>query len=148
MMGDWFWKRPEDLAPQPELPAPPKPRFDRQRFDQDCFEAESKIELLMDHGGMPDTGLPYDPRIVLIKGIFYAYAAGLESERRLDPWLRSLIRGLLDNPGAAVLGCEVAKAGYLAMGRPMRGAAFASLASVILRRYGLLRPRLSLPSGD
>ena len=145
VMGDWFWKRPEDLAPPP---APPKPHFDRQRFDQDCFEAETKIELLMDQGGMPDTGIPYDPRIVLIKGLFYAYAEGLEPERRIYPSVRALIRGLLDNPGAAVLGCEVAKAGYLAMGRPMRGAEFATLAAVVLRRYGVLRPRLSLPSGD
>lgn len=139
----WLWERRTPRQVEAELvPAddqfPAVPAFDREWFTQRCVEARAEIEEKLAAHGFPGASVAYDPRLVVLASYFLAYDQGACDETAVVRGVGRLTSRLVDNPTAALLGYEIAIAGFIAMGRPALAEACAHAAVSLLTRGGLL----------
>lgn len=133
-MDGWLWTRNSPSQQELDDAARRSRRatyaLDRRYFDQYCQEARMELELLVDADVL--RGRVYHALLEVITRTFITFAEGHCDANAVVAWVHQAVAGMRDHPPAAVLGCELAKAGFLAMHQPELALHYAALAALIL----------------
>lgn len=133
MADDWFWqpdRLPETRAvvpytPMPALPSTPiLPQMNLADLDAGFQLAVQALHALLATTGLATGAVLYDPRLEVIRAYFITCSRGEIAMPVLVMAVRAELLGMGDEPVAAILGFELAKAGFLSMGRPQLAAPF------------------------
>lgn len=134
MADDWFWHpdrlpQARALVPYNPMPALPSdtttlPQLNLADLDAGFQLAARALEVLLAASGTPASIALYDPRLEVIRAYFIACSRGEIGLPLLLAAAQAELLGMRDAPIAAILGFELAKVGFLSMGRPGLAAPF------------------------
>lgn len=165
MADDWLWQSrrlPPTRSVVPATPGPmPVPRMTSSVVQLHLAELDASYQLgvqalleMLARTPLRQGVVTYDPRLEVIRGFFIAGGRGDLTTSELARAIQAEVVSMRDAPLALLLGCEMAKAGFLSMGLPHLAAPYAREAArgwVALRRLAdstrLEAERLELPEG-
>ena len=138
MADEWFWQ-PDRLPPTRSLvPANPGPlpvpqmqmrssvlQVNVTELDQSYQLAVTALLEMLSRTPLRTSVVTYDPRLEVIRAYFIAYGRNDLDVDDLSVLVQAEVLSMHDAPLAAVLGCEMAKAGFLCLGLPRHAAVYA-----------------------
>lgn len=136
---DWFWQQhrmpplravvPADAAPLPSLLVSPvgsgAMQFNLADLDSSFQLAVQALNAMLAASPLAIGAVLYDPRLEVVRSYFLACGRGDVAVPVLAVAVRDEVMAMRDVPISAILGCELAKAGFLSMGLPQFAAPFA-----------------------